>query len=588
MKAAILFLATVVICTVCDFIHDAAGQTVQQGEALFEAIRQRHPRVQPTIWGLATKNPVFVLPLPQTEWATLSRADQISLTLYVESLLPTARRNPDRYVGEERGQPDYTKFRSKVAALCAQCWIVAVGPLAFDGKGVLAEKIAVAGDAAWESGPGYAQGVKASEFRRGLQATLAKKERDLKEEERLTPTIGSEPDAHAQLPTATFPEEQEKVLLEEQQKVPLVSGSSPPVKPEMQRQSARASQAQPVSPAQRTRSPNSRSVEKKSGRGKSLTSAGREESVREKLAQKMGAEPTLRKEIVKQQIERRGARQEEEAPQSATMRESVREAQRQREDPSEAEANHKTEEEHRERQDARKQLEQIAVPFTEAAFVREARDGYPYMVALFLTAGMSPDVKDTEGKTALMMAATDGEPTLLQILLDGGADINVKDQGGWTALMYAVWNGHTSTVQALLDRGAEINIENENSETALMMAAMNGNPPLLQILLDGGADINVKDQGGWTALMYAVWNGHTSTVQALLDRGADINTKDWEGWTALMYAAWSGHTDTVQALLDRGADVNAKNGENDTALTTVASQGDVRIVKLLKRAGARD
>src|SRR4029434_881826 len=173
MKAAILFLATVVICTVCDFIHDAAGQTVQQGQALFEAIRQRHPRVQPTMWGLATDNPVFVLPLPQMEWATLSRADQISLTLYVESLLPTARTHSDRYIGQERGQPDYAEFRSKGAALCAECWIVAVGLLTFDGKGVLAEEIVVAGDAAWASEPGYAQGVKASEFRRGWQATLA-------------------------------------------------------------------------------------------------------------------------------------------------------------------------------------------------------------------------------------------------------------------------------------------------------------------------------------------------------------------------------------------------------------------------------
>ena len=512
MKTATLFLATLVIFTVCDFIRDAAGQTVQQGQALFEGIRQRHPRVQPTIWGLATENPVFVLPLPQTEWTTLSRADQISLTLYVESLLPTARTHPDRYIGEERGQPDYADFRSKVAALCAECWIVAVGLLTFDGKGVLAEEIAVAGDAAWESEPGYAQGVKASEFRQGLQATLAKKERDLKEEERLTPAMGSEPDVHAQLPTAAFPEEQKKV--------PLISHSSPPVELGMQRQSARASQAQPVSPAQRTQSPDSRSFEKRSSRGKSVASAGREGSVKEKLAQKTGAEQTLRKETARQQSKRRGSRQEEEALQSATVRKSLRGAQRQREDLSEAEADHKTEEEHRERQDARMQLEQMAVHFTEAAFVREARDGYPYMVTLFLTAGMSPDVKDTEGKTALMMAATDGEQTLLQILLDGGADVNVKDQGGWTALMYAVWNGHTSTVQALLDRGA---------------------------------DINTKDWEGWTALMYAAWSGHTDTVQALLDRGAEVNAKNEENDTALTTVAPQGDVRIVQLLKRAGA-----------------------------------
>src|SRR4029434_6976514 len=141
MKAAILFLATVVICTVCDFIHDAAGQTVQQGQALFEGIRQRHPRVQPTMWGLATENPVFVLPLPQTEWATLSRADQISLTLYVESLLRTARTNPERYICEERESPRYAEALSTCADLCAECWIVAVGPLTFN------KKIVVSGDA---------------------------------------------------------------------------------------------------------------------------------------------------------------------------------------------------------------------------------------------------------------------------------------------------------------------------------------------------------------------------------------------------------------------------------------------------------
>ncbi len=142
------------------------GQSAERGREVFKAIAKRYPKVQPIVWGLATARPQVALFVPETEWAKLARGGQISLTLYVEGLIPTVRANPDRYIGD----PSDAALRAKVARLCADCWVVGTGRLTLDGEGVLFEKVVVQGDSGWEKSHPRYRGVKASEFRQGLSS----------------------------------------------------------------------------------------------------------------------------------------------------------------------------------------------------------------------------------------------------------------------------------------------------------------------------------------------------------------------------------------------------------------------------------
>ena len=150
----------------------------------------------------------------------------------------------------------------------------------------------------------------------------------------------------------------------------------------------------------------------------------------------------------------------------------------------------------------------------------------------------------------LLEAASQGDVEQGEQLLRTGLTPDVADENGWTALMMATLHGSSPMVELLLKKGADVNLHNTTGGTALMMAAIQGQNEILQLLLDRGAKVDVQDTQGWTSLMYAARSGHTPTVQILLSSGAEVDVKNAEGQTALMYATAKGHKETVRALQD--------------------------------------
>jgi len=86
---------------------------------------------------------------------------------------------------------------------------------------------------------------------------------------------------------------------------------------------------------------------------------------------------------------------------------------------------------------ASKKLENRNIPWGADEFIDRARQGDTGVVELFLAAGMDPNVKDKDGRTALMWAAANGYPTIVRALLAAGADVKTKDKFGMTAIMKA-------------------------------------------------------------------------------------------------------------------------------------------------------
>ena len=68
------------------------------------------------------------------------------------------------------------------------------------------------------------------------------------------------------------------------------------------------------------------------------------------------------------------------------------------------------------------------------------------------------NIKNNDGKTALILAARNGHRLCLEVLIQHNADVDIQGNNGGTALLWAAYNGHTSCLEFLIQCNADINI----------------------------------------------------------------------------------------------------------------------------------
>jgi ankyrin repeat protein len=257
------------------------------------------------------------------------------------------------------------------------------------------------------------------------------------------------------------------------------------------------------------------------------------------------------------------------------------------------------------------------------------RSGNAEAVRALASAGVDPNAKGPDGKTALMLAAEIGRAGAVQVLLESGAKPDVQTLQGTTALGLAARNHHGEIVRLLLRAGASPKLKDTHGVTALMetadaniaralirggadenaaddkgltpmmrlTAAESSRSPsgaraeTLQSLLTAGADVRARDREGRTALIWAIKGTPSSKsdpqlIAMLIEAGSELEAHDREGGTPLVYAAVRGDTKSARLLVDAGADVNARMG-NLSSIDIALRYGHSEIVTLLLRAGAR-
>ena len=96
--------------------------------------------------------------------------------------------------------------------------------------------------------------------------------------------------------------------------------------------------------------------------------------------------------------------------------------------------------------------------------------------------GTDPNLKDSYGKTELIIASHYGYKDIVKLLLDKGADPNIQDNNGQTALMYASSFGHKDIVELLLDRDADTNLKDNNGYTAMTCAIKYDRPEIVELI----------------------------------------------------------------------------------------------------------
>lgn len=245
----------------------------------------------------------------------------------------------------------------------------------------------------------------------------------------------------------------------------------------------------------------------------------------------------------------------------------------------------------------KEQLGERMIPFTSDAFLYRVGIGDLEAVKLFLQAGIDPNIKDKEERTALFIALDFPRGAFLAVvnaLIEAGADPNAR----WgdlesPLLAKAVSTGSLDLVRSFLDHGAKVNPEPRGfGITPLMVAAglgsfvptRFGSKEILLLLLERGAEVNARNKIKETAFYIAAKRGDFETMDLLLKHGADINIQDYSGETPLIWAAGEGKIELIKFLLAKGANTRIK-GSFGTAIERAARSKKTEAYRLLLENG---
>jgi hypothetical protein len=84
------------------------------------------------------------------------------------------------------------------------------------------------------------------------------------------------------------------------------------------------------------------------------------------------------------------------------------------------------------------------------------KSGHIEIIRLLLAAGMDPDMRSSDSKTALIKATSLAGTTAIELLLSAGAGVSMTDTYGNAALIFAIANGNIAAVKILVAAGALI------------------------------------------------------------------------------------------------------------------------------------
>ncbi|MGH0132854.1 UNVERIFIED_CONTAM: hypothetical protein FKN15_050902 [Acipenser sinensis] len=188
----------------------------------------------------------------------------------------------------------------------------------------------------------------------------------------------------------------------------------------------------------------------------------------------------------------------------------------------------------------------------------------------FLKNGVSPDLYNEDGLTALHQCCIDDFEEVVQALVDAGANVNACDSELWTPLHAAATCGHMGLVETLIKHGANMLAVNADGnmpydlcedevtldyiETAM---ANQGQCERIdecrsskerqmvadiRALIQAGSDLNAQDDNGTSLLHIAAANGYQRTAELLLEHKARVEVRDSDGWSPLHAASCWGQS----------------------------------------------
>lgn len=172
-----------------------------------------------------------------------------------------------------------------------------------------------------------------------------------------------------------------------------------------------------------------------------------------------------------------------------------------------------------------------------------SRDGRHSIVEFLQARGVTePPFSSNDPVWRFMNAAKSGDINTMTKMIDAGISPDLMDGSGQTALMHAIHSRRMDSARFLVEAGADIDLKNPNNGATPLRFTISWNyweiHRFREELLEAGADPNLPDHNGRTPLIHACRGsgimGHP--VAQLLMHGADLEHRDHEGKTALDYA----------------------------------------------------
>tara|TARA_R110000744_G_scaffold16404_11_gene45194 strand:- start:1884 stop:2465 length:582 start_codon:yes stop_codon:yes gene_type:complete len=173
--------------------------------------------------------------------------------------------------------------------------------------------------------------------------------------------------------------------------------------------------------------------------------------------------------------------------------------------------------------------------------------GVMFFVTALITNAQPVDSERLQ--TLYFDAARQGDVSTLSAYYAAGLSMNVADKKGYTALILAAYHGQTDAVTYLLSQDNINACQEDNSgNTALMGAIFKGNFGAIKALISADCDVNQTNANGQTAAMFATLFNRTETITALTEAGADLGAKDGSGNSLVDIALSQGNYELAEDL----------------------------------------
>jgi len=117
-------------------------------------------------------------------------------------------------------------------------------------------------------------------------------------------------------------------------------------------------------------------------------------------------------------------------------------------------------------------------------FFTAARTGELAVIDKFIQAGISPDIRNPQSYTPLMMAAYHGHYQLVEHLLSSGANPCLQDKRGNTALMAAIFKVEIRIARKLMSADCDLSTTNKQGLDALSFADLYRQKQIVNDLLE--------------------------------------------------------------------------------------------------------
>ncbi len=205
-------------------------------------------------------------------------------------------------------------------------------------------------------------------------------------------------------------------------------------------------------------------------------------------------------------------------------------------------------------------------------------------VKLFVRRGAGLELRDSQGRTPLILAARQGAAAVVRFLLNAGASPESVDDSGRNALWWAAREGNSETALLLLESGVLPEADTDGVGP-LHLAAGNDDARLVAALLPLASPEGASRDGS-RPLHVAAHHGAPAALLELLAAGAEVDAANAAGDTALMVAVRAGYPGCARQLLEAGASMIRRNTRFESAASLMAGRPEVVWRSLLESSDA--